>query len=108
MTQFKPQTEAQQIAGAILDQFGARRFMVMTGARGVVALPQGLQFQLPAKAARDGINMVRVELDEFDLYRVVVGRWQRLDFTEKAREQGLLCADLHAAFTRLTGLETHL
>lgn len=108
MTQIKQQTEAQQIAGAILDQFGARQFMVMTGARNVAALPQGLQFQLPAKGARDGINMVRVELDEFDLYRVVVGRWQRLDFTEKAREEGLFSEDLQAAFTRLTGLQTHL
>ena len=108
MIQPKPQTEAQQVAAAILDQLGARRFMMMTGARAVVALPQGLQFQLPTKGARDGINMIRVELDEFDLYRVVVGRWHKLAFTEKARDQGIGCADLQAAFTRLTGLDNHL
>ena len=44
MTQAKPLTNAQQVAATILDQLGARRFMVMTGARELVATSHGLQF----------------------------------------------------------------
>ncbi|WP_122423278.1 hypothetical protein [Pseudomonas viridiflava] len=101
-------TQAQQIAGVILDQLGARRFMMMTGARAVVALPHGLQFQLPARTAAHGVNMVRVELDGSDLYCVIAGRWQSLEFTERAREYGVSCDELQNAFTRLTGIHTHL
>ena len=108
MNQAKPMTEAQQIAGAILDQLGARRFLMMTGARDVVASSKGLQFRLPANFASAGINMIRIELNEMDTYDVIAGRWARLDFAEKAREEGVYCEDLQGSFTRLTGLDTHL
>ncbi|MBK3511305.1 hypothetical protein [Pseudomonas sp. MF6747] len=108
MNQAKPLTEAQQIAGAILDQLGARRFLMMTGAREVAATTKGLQFKLPANFASAGINMIRIELNEMDTYDVIAGRWARFDFTEKAREDGIYCKDLQRSFTRLTGLDTHL
>jgi hypothetical protein len=108
MTQAKPLTNAQQVAATILDQLGARRFMVMTGARELVATAQGLQFKLPAQFARAGVNMIRVELNAMDTYDVIAGRWARLDFKEKARENGVYGEDLQRAFTRLTGLDTHL
>lgn len=96
------------MAATILDQLGARRFMMMTGAREVVALPQGLQFRLPATFGVGGVNMIRVELAADDTYSVIAGRWARLDFKEKGRESGLYAEDLQRAFTRLTGLDTHL
>ncbi|UEB98687.1 hypothetical protein LIS66_27320 (plasmid) [Pseudomonas sp. HN2] len=108
MTQAKPLTNAQQVAATILDQLGARRFMVMTGARELVATSQGLQFKLPASFARAGVNMIRVELNAMDTYDVIAGRWARLDFKEKTRENGVYGEDLQRAFTRLTGLDTHL
>lgn len=108
MTQAKPLSPAQQIAGAILDQLGARRFMVMTGARDVVVMDNGLQFKLPANFAVNGINMVRIELADSDTYTVIAGRWARLDFKEKAREVLVYADQLQCAFTRLTGLDTYL
>jgi len=108
MTQAKPLTNAQQVAATILDQLGARRFMMMTGARELVATAQGLQFKLPAHFARGGVNMIRVELNAMDTYDVIAGRWARLDFKQKAREDGVYGEDLQRAFTRLTGLDTHL
>lgn len=106
--QAKILTPAQQVAGVILDQLGARRFLVMTGARDVVATAKGLQFKLPANFATGGVNMVRVELDDSDTYSVIVGRFRALEFKEKAREELIYCDQLQAAFTRLTGLDTHL
>lgn len=108
MTQAKPLTHAQQVAAAIFDQLGARKFLVMTGARELVATAQGLQFKLPANFAKDGVNMIRVELNALDTYDVIAGRWARLDFKEKARESLIYGEDLQRAFTRLTGLDTRI
>ena len=52
--------------------------------------------------------MIRVELNAMDTYDVIAGRWARLDFKEKVRENGVYGEDLQRAFTRLTGLDTHL
>lgn len=106
--QAKQMTEAQLVAAAILDQLGARRFLAMTGARELVATAKGLQFRLPANFAKDGVNMIRVELEDSDTYTVTAGRFARLEFKEKAREELIYCDMLQAAFTRLTGLDTHL
>lgn len=102
------QTPAQNIAGAILDQLGARRFMVMTGARDVVVTGNGLQFKLPARLSPNGINMVRIELGATDTYTVRAGRWASLQFKEKGCEELVYADQLQRAFTRLTGLDTHL
>lgn len=104
----KTLTNAQQVAATILDQLGARKFLVMTGARDLVATAQGLQFKLPANFAKGGVNMIRVELNAMDTYDVIAGRWSRLDFKERARESMIYCEDLQRAFTRLTGLDTHI
>lgn len=106
--QAKILTPTQQVAGVILDQLGARRFLAMTGARDMVATAQGLQFKLPANFATGGVNMVRVELDDSDTYSVIVGRFRALEFKEKGRESLIYCDQLQAAFSRLTGLDTHL
>lgn len=108
MNQAKQLTNAQQVAATILDQLGARRFLVMTGARELVATATGLQFKLPANFATGGVNMVRVELADSDTYSVIVGRFRAFEFKEKAREELVFCDQLQAAFTRLTGLDTHL
>lgn len=108
MISAKNLTNAQQVAATILDQLGARKFLVMTGARDLVATAQGLQFKLPASFAKGGVNMIRVELNAMDTYDVIAGRWARLDFKEKARESMIYGEDLQRAFTNLTGLDTHI
>lgn len=106
--QAKILTPAQQVAETILAQLGARRFLAMTGARDLVATAKGLQFKLPANFAAGGVNMVRVELEPSDTYAVIAGRFRALEFKEKAREELIYGDQLQAAFTRLTGLDTHL
>jgi hypothetical protein len=106
--QAKQMTEAQQVAGVILDQLGARRFLAMTGARELVAIAKGLQFKRPANFAKDGVNMIRVELQDSDTYTVTAGRFRAFVFKEKAREELIYCDQLQAAFKRLTGLDTPL
>lgn len=106
--QAKILTPAQQVADTILAQLGARRFLAMTGARDLVATAKGLQFRLPANFATGGVNMARVELEPSDTYTVIVGRFRALEFKEKAREELVYCDQLQAAFTRMTGLDTHL
>ncbi|WP_426103016.1 hypothetical protein [Pseudomonas sp. PSPC3-3] len=101
-------TEAQKVAGAIFEQLAARKFLVITGARDLVATPQGLQFKLPANFAKDGVNMIRVELNALNTYEVIAGRWARLDFKEKARESMIYAEDLQRAFSRLTGLDARI
>lgn len=101
-------TEAQKVAEALLDQLEARRFLITTGACDLVATAQGLQFKLPANLAEDGVNMIRVELNVLDTYDVIAGRWSRQEFKEQARESMIYGEDLQRAFTRLTGLNTHI
>lgn len=99
-------TCAQQVAGTILDEPGARRFLMMIGASKLVATAQGLQFTLPADCAVSGVNMIRVELNELDTFDVIAGRCACLDFNEKARVSMIHAQDLQSAFTRLIGLDT--
>jgi len=108
MSRLTENSGAKQVAATLLDQLATRRFMVMTGAHDVVILPYGLQFRVPANFGAGGVNIIRVELAADDTYSVSAGRWARLEFKEKAREAGLYAEDLQRAFTRLTGLDTHL
>ncbi|MCE1119126.1 hypothetical protein [Pseudomonas sp. NMI795_08] len=108
MSNVQALTPAQRIAGTILDQLGARRFMIMTGARDVVVTATGLQFRLPAKLTLRNSNMVRIELGECDTYTVIAGRWASFEFKERGRVEAVQAEQLQGAFTRLTGLDTHL
>ncbi|MNJ82231.1 hypothetical protein D3C77_814780 [compost metagenome] len=51
---------------------------------------------------------MRIELADSDTYTVIVGRWARLDFKEKGREELVYADQLQRVFTGLTGLDTHL
>ena len=109
--------ERLQIAQTILEQLGGRRFIVMTGAKNLVALSDspalrgGLGFTLPAGGCftRDRINRVFIELTPADLYRVrVFKRGTGPMPHELPGRDGVYCDQLRAAFTELTGLETSL
>ncbi len=62
------------VATTILEQLGGRRFLVMTGARYLLAHAAALSFQLPSNFAKNGINRVRVDLNSHDLYDVTFSR----------------------------------
>ena len=105
------QDYAKQIARVIMGQFGGQRFIAMTGARQFVALPApGVQFDLPARFARDGINRVQVVLDPCDTYTVTYMRVNRRTFSVETvhQESGIYCDMLEERFEAVTGLVTQL
>lgn len=95
-----------QIAPTILAQLGGGRFLAMTGAKGLLGLPNGLAFQIGRNATR--ANRVRVTLDASDTYTITTSRYAKLNVTPVAKLEGVYAEDLQRAFTDLTGLDTHL
>ena len=106
-------TMTHPIPNTILAQLGGNRFVVMTGARNLIAGEDYLGMALPT-ARHDGkrVTHVRVTLDPSDTYTV-----EALSFNPRSRvapfktivtESGVYCDNLQAVFTDLTGLATHL
>lgn len=97
------------IPQTILQQLGGRRFIAMTGARDLVAGRTWLAFKLPSYFAKDGINAVRVTLDEgMDLYTLELSRIRGVKVTPVRTLYNLYWDALPAVFTRETGLHTSL
>ena len=97
------------IADRILEQLGGARFLTMTGARDVMALPNGLTLRLQ-RAAEQGINSVVIRLDATNDYTLLFNRRSRsgLDLHLIASAAGVRSSELAAVFTAKTGLDTHL
>lgn len=98
------------VAQTILAQLGGRRFLAMTGARNCVGSDTDLAFRLPGTPGfvKRGINVVRITLTWRDTYTVVFSRLFRGTLTEVITLEEVYAEDLQAAFTRETGLDTHL
>jgi hypothetical protein len=62
-------TTQQTIAQTILSQLGGNKFLVMTGAKDLLAGSNSLQFRLP-KMGTNKINTVRITLLRDDSYRI--------------------------------------
>ena len=100
-----------KIADEIYRQLGGSKFSTMVGPKQLVSGPNYLTIALPRRAEQRGVTSVRVTLDlGSDEYKVESFRWiakkleyQRIDFVDGVQVDGL-----QEAFTRLTGLETHL
>ncbi|HAS6073671.1 hypothetical protein ACXHQB_23615 [Vibrio parahaemolyticus] len=105
-------TNNQIIAKTILSQLGGGRFISMTGAKNMVAIENGLQFDLPRTLhyVKDGINKIQVILDPSDTYTVRGLKWmpRKYEFKELASQSGVYGDSLEAVFTDITGLDTHL
>jgi hypothetical protein len=56
-----------EVAKEILRQLGGSKFMAMTGAHGLVSMPNALGLRLPR---RNNINYIRISLNELDTYNV--------------------------------------
>ena len=102
--------ENQIKAETILQQLGGRRFTVMTGARNLCNDNGALLFLLPSKPhyTRNGINCVKIALDDLDLYTVEFKRIYGRKTSVIARHDGIYADQLRAVFTEATGLETSL
>lgn len=95
-----------EVAKTILAQLGGRRFMVMTGAKDLVAGPTTLTFRVGRNCHK--VTKVRVELMPTDLYAVTFYRGAGLNLKEYAKTVGLFADQLQREFTLGTGLDTHL
>lgn len=99
---------SMQLAQTILNQLGGRRFTMMTGAKNLVATEEGLNFRLPSRFAKLGINVVKVTLTPMDVYDVEFGKLWGSKYTVLKTVEGIYCNMLQKTFTEETGLDTRL
>lgn len=96
----------QEIAKIILTQMGGNKLKAMVGAKDLVAIQNGLQFRFMRS---NGINMVRVVLDEgADLYNMEFISIHGGSIKQKAYHEGVYCYQLTSIFEKETGLYTSL
>ena len=92
------------IAQTILNQLGGGQFVMMTGARKLVAGPNWLSFRIPFPK----INAVQITLEGSDLYTVVFYYVRAGKIREVSRHEDIFNDQLSDLFRRETGLETRL
>jgi hypothetical protein len=105
------QTTDTTVAQTILAQLGANRFLAMTGAKDLMSRPRGVQFKLPARFARDGINCVTITLLPSDTYHVnflKLGRAPLFNATLVSESTDVYADSLRDVFTSATGLAVSL
>lgn len=94
------------IAQTILAQLGGNRFLAMTGAKQLVALPTGLQFAI-GRGAKNKATKVSIRLDG-DLYTVDFFSSRGVSVTSRGTFEMIYGDRLAALFTEQTGFDTHL
>jgi hypothetical protein len=101
-----------QIANTILQQLGGHKFVMMTGAKDIVALDAGIQFKIPK--GKGGINFVKIELNRGrDTYDVEFSRKtfslkQGAKTIVKKKLSDIYWDQLVRIFENTTGLRTKL
>lgn len=94
------------VAKTILEQLGGRRFVALTGARGMLGGSNWFSFKLPSYFAQKGINAVRITLMPSDTYRMEFSRIRGMKITPISVHEDIYCDGLQALFTQQTGLVT--
>jgi len=102
------------VAKTILIQLGGNRFTAMTGAKDYLGseAEKSLAFRLPSRFAKNGINRVKIILDDSDTYvveamKITKGKAGLMATMIETRAQ-IYAEDLQKVFTEITGLDTHL
>lgn len=96
------------VADTILSQIGGNRFLAMTGAKNLTANGTGLTFRLPANFAKNGINVVRIDLTPADDYTVTFYRVRGTKVTTVETVDMVHADNLRRIFTMSTGLDCTL
>lgn len=98
------------VAQTILEQLGGRQFVMMTGARNLLAAPNYLQFKLPGSGGfcKQGINRVVVMLQPSDTYTVEFYRDRGGKTKMVAQYHDVYVENLREIFREATGLETRM
>jgi len=97
-----------EIAQTIAQQLGGARFRAMTGAKNLLAIDAGLQFQLPAGFASNKATHVRITLTAADLYTMRFLSVRKCQVIERGQVCDLYADQLAREFTEATGLYTSL
>ena len=100
-----------EVAKTILQQLGGNRFCLMSGARNLVGddSTHSLRFRLPLGLAKNGINYIRITLNDTDLYDVTFSRFRNAGFiTDIAQFHDVYAENLVGIFCEQTGLEVQL
>ena len=95
----------------ILNQLGGQGpLMAMTGAKNFLVLRNGIQFDLPSRFARGGINLVQITLNEGDLYDVAFLKYSRRSMRCEEVEtlSDVYADDLVSVFQETTGLDLRI
>ena len=101
---------SQEVARTILNQLGGNRFVAMTGAKDLASSADALQFGLPARFAKKGINKVKITLTPADLYTMTFYKYiaSRFELVTIAEVESLYADQLQDTFTEVTGLDTNM
>lgn len=95
-------TQNQQIANTILQQLGGKRFLIMTGAKQLVAIENGLRFRIGRNGSK--ANMVRIVLKADDTYKmefIKIGNMtNRYAILQKSKDRDDFLCKLEAAEKR--------
>lgn len=103
-------TTDMTVANTILNQLGARRFQVMTGAKNFIGETNALSFKLPGGGGfcKDGINFVKITLNAGDTYDILFLRTRGTAIKTVADLKDIYADQLRDVFTDKTGLAVSL
>lgn len=96
------------VASTIYQQLGGNRFAAMTGAQDFLNCGDSLDFRVPSRSTKDGINRVRITLEPSDTYRVKFMRQRGTSIKTVSEHEDIYWDELQPLFTRKTGLLTRL
>ena len=96
--------ERLDVANTILQQLGGRRFILMTGAKTMIATNKGLKFILTIGK----VNGVAIDLEPSDTYTMRFYRVRGQTVTLLGEHSDVYAEDLRGIFERETGLATSL
>lgn len=94
-------------ASAIYEQLGGDKFQVMTGAKALVGMEDGLLVNLPTRFAKNGINKVEIKITPADTYTVRFMRYmpRKLACETISEVENVYAEALPGLFSDTTGLD---
>lgn len=94
---------AKEIARTILQQIGGHKFLIMTGAKNLVAYPNGLSFRLPGNGFSK-FNYVKITLNGMDTYDIEMGNFRASVYKKEKELNGIYDDQLVELLEKYTGL----
>ena len=102
----KEKRNKMQKAKDILQQLGGNKFLVMTGAKNLLATDNGLRMNLVRNIS--GASVMLIEVNSMDTYTMTFLKVKNYLPIEVVKEEGVYCDMLQDRFTKITGLNTRL